>query len=327
MTLATRCSACGISFRVVQDQLKVSGGWVRCGRCNEVFNAIAGLYEVGSPMAEPVQRAPLPATETQLSALPVTEHEAAAEPLQRSRRDEPSPWPEPAASLRPAEPRQADRPGVLDDAARRLPQADVPAQPDGGAWADGAEPVPSDAPASVQDESAGEPLPSFVRAAQRAERWQRPGTRRALWGCALGLGVLLAAQAGLAYRDVVAARWPAARAPLAQACAVLGCRIEPPRHIAALTVDSSGLQQLGTSAIYTLSLVLRNRSDIELMLPALDLVLTDPQGGTVSRKVLPMAAFGRSARALGAGAELPLQASLDLGGRRVSGYTIEIFYP
>jgi predicted Zn finger-like uncharacterized protein len=46
MTLATRCSACGTSFRVVQDQLKVSGGWVRCGRCNEVFNALESLYEI-----------------------------------------------------------------------------------------------------------------------------------------------------------------------------------------------------------------------------------------------------------------------------------------
>jgi ribosomal protein L11 methyltransferase len=31
--LATRCSACGTVFRVVQDQLRVSEGWVRCGRC------------------------------------------------------------------------------------------------------------------------------------------------------------------------------------------------------------------------------------------------------------------------------------------------------
>ena len=43
MSLATRCTACGTVFRVVQDQLKVSEGWVRCGRCDEVFNALEGL--------------------------------------------------------------------------------------------------------------------------------------------------------------------------------------------------------------------------------------------------------------------------------------------
>jgi predicted Zn finger-like uncharacterized protein len=60
MSLATRCTACGTAFRVVQDQLKVSGGWVRCGSCGEVFNARDGLFEVhagtpsepGSPVAE-----------------------------------------------------------------------------------------------------------------------------------------------------------------------------------------------------------------------------------------------------------------------------------
>src|ERR1700712_4775131 len=46
MSLATRCLACGTIFRVVQDQLKVSEGWVRCGRCDEVFNALDGLFDL-----------------------------------------------------------------------------------------------------------------------------------------------------------------------------------------------------------------------------------------------------------------------------------------
>jgi len=47
MSLATRCSTCGTAFRIVQDQLKVSEGWVRCGRCNAVFNALEGLFDLG----------------------------------------------------------------------------------------------------------------------------------------------------------------------------------------------------------------------------------------------------------------------------------------
>lgn len=46
MSLATRCTACGTVFRVVQDQLKVSEGWVRCGRCQDVFNALDGLFDL-----------------------------------------------------------------------------------------------------------------------------------------------------------------------------------------------------------------------------------------------------------------------------------------
>ena len=52
MNLATRCPSCGTVFRVVQDQLRVSEGWVRCGRCNSVFNAAEVLFDVdnGAPV-------------------------------------------------------------------------------------------------------------------------------------------------------------------------------------------------------------------------------------------------------------------------------------
>src|SRR5205809_5561431 len=46
MSLATRCTSCGTVFRVVQDQLKISEGWVRCGRCEQVFNALEGLFDL-----------------------------------------------------------------------------------------------------------------------------------------------------------------------------------------------------------------------------------------------------------------------------------------
>ena len=39
MSLITRCPACGTMFKVVTDQLKVSQGWVRCGRCDDIFDA------------------------------------------------------------------------------------------------------------------------------------------------------------------------------------------------------------------------------------------------------------------------------------------------
>lgn len=57
MSLATRCPACGTVFRVVQDQLKVSGGWVRCGQCHQVFNGLQTLFELPP---EPPAAAPEP---------------------------------------------------------------------------------------------------------------------------------------------------------------------------------------------------------------------------------------------------------------------------
>jgi predicted Zn finger-like uncharacterized protein len=43
MMLATRCPYCQTTFRVVQDQLKICNGIVRCGSCRQVFNGIEQL--------------------------------------------------------------------------------------------------------------------------------------------------------------------------------------------------------------------------------------------------------------------------------------------
>jgi len=65
MSLATRCSHCGTIFKVVQDQLKVSEGWVRCGRCNEVFNALPALFDLDKdpPPPRPAQASTPPVSE------------------------------------------------------------------------------------------------------------------------------------------------------------------------------------------------------------------------------------------------------------------------
>ena len=58
MSLATRCTNCGTIFRVVQDQLRVSEGWVRCGRCSEVFNALQALFDLEREAPPPFAGAP-----------------------------------------------------------------------------------------------------------------------------------------------------------------------------------------------------------------------------------------------------------------------------
>ena len=43
--LLTRCPTCNTTFRITADLLVTAGGQARCGRCNEVFDAVAGLRE------------------------------------------------------------------------------------------------------------------------------------------------------------------------------------------------------------------------------------------------------------------------------------------
>jgi predicted Zn finger-like uncharacterized protein len=43
MSMVTRCPQCNTTFRVTAAHLKAREGYVRCGRCSEVFNALATL--------------------------------------------------------------------------------------------------------------------------------------------------------------------------------------------------------------------------------------------------------------------------------------------
>jgi predicted Zn finger-like uncharacterized protein len=39
MSWITRCPACGVTYTLVPDQLKVAQGWLRCGQCQEAFDS------------------------------------------------------------------------------------------------------------------------------------------------------------------------------------------------------------------------------------------------------------------------------------------------
>lgn len=51
MALATRCPHCGTTFRVASDQLKLRGGIVRCGACQQVFDGNASLVDLDQAAA------------------------------------------------------------------------------------------------------------------------------------------------------------------------------------------------------------------------------------------------------------------------------------
>ena len=63
----THCPDCATAFKVTPDQLKLANGWVRCGRCNAVFEAhlhfspaatsAASVAQTSEPTREP-QREP-----------------------------------------------------------------------------------------------------------------------------------------------------------------------------------------------------------------------------------------------------------------------------
>lgn len=298
MSLAARCPACGTVFRVVQDQLRVSEGWVRCGRCAEVFNAIETLVDLDTEAAaRPAPRAP--------------RSERVLDDLARVSQSHDLEAPAPAV--------RAGATMSVDLEVPDMPADDAEARP--GDEAAAPAPLPSPSPSPKRS------APAFVVQAERAARWRRPGVRLGLAVAGtLGLA-LLALQVVHEYRDLVAARWPSARDPLEQLCAWQGCRIEAPRSIEGLTVESSGLARAEGASGYRLSVVLRNRTSLAIALPAIDLTLTDTQGGVIARRVVRAAEMGITQGSVPPLADLPLQALLAATERPISGYTIEIFYP
>jgi predicted Zn finger-like uncharacterized protein len=314
-SLATRCTECGTVFRVVPDQLRVSDGWVRCGRCTAVFNAVENFVEL----------------DTRLPAATSAPAAAAAALPPRP----PPPPPEPEAASTVADP--APTLDHLHSAFHRYeddadsPPADAEAERFGFAPAESsaATDTYSDADPRAEADARTAPLPRFVRQADRAARWRS----RPLRAAAATLSVLLAAallgQMALTWRDRLAAEVPALEPALVAACGVLECTVGPARSIADLGVEASGLLRVEKSSLYRLSLTLRNRADIALALPALDLSLTDSDGRLVARRVLRAAELGLASSRIAAGQDLPVQAvlQLDREAPTVSGYTVELFYP
>ena len=340
MSLATRCTSCGTVFRVVQDQLKVSEGWVRCGRCNAVFNALEGLFDMGRDMpaewsdtaaSNPAQVAPAAAPE------PVRTSEAEAPPSKDHGGDSVSTsWPgldelDPIdAHLFRNRRAESDKTPAVVDARDRLEFSD--ARFDSDLFAENVSPSDGELIESPISGAGDLPLesahqqPDFLRRAERRARWRSAPVRFALGAaCALGL-VVLALQAVHHFRDTVAAQWPVTRPALAAWCKAADCVLEAPRRIDEVLVENSALTRAIGLDGYVLAVTLKSRSNLVLALPSIDLSLTDGNGRLVARRALAPRDFGAAA-VIQPGAEAALQLMLNAGSARVAGYTVEIFYP
>jgi predicted Zn finger-like uncharacterized protein len=310
MSLATRCPACSTTFRVVQDQLKVSEGWVRCGRCDEAFNALEGLFDLErdsglmglDELGPDVDPGTAPTEPLPLDELP--DH----------RRQTPAPVFAPAAST---EGQGYDVYFSRDDTDLATTAAAAHGMPSTTAE--------EQASATVQ---ASAQQPEFLRRAQRAAMWRQPAVRAALSvACVLAAAALLL-QWVVHQRDVLATHRPDWAPALRQMCAALGCKVETLRDLTAVVVDSSGLEATDAASQFRFQAVLRNQSAVPIATPSLDLSLTDASGKVVSRKTLMPADFGAATpQTLAAGAEAPLNAVLDVGPLRVTGYTVLAYYP
>lgn len=409
MSLITCCPSCGTKFRVVADQLRISDGWVRCGRCQEVFDATQALErsEVVPPpisqLSVPEPSAPevvaprpseaedaLPAVEqayvapvenvqkkaVEGDALPAPVSEAVTEeamwgPLVKetlpiphessavltetsiahvltsdadihSRHMPPAALWEPVAAL-PAEESQAQPwADALQVREPALDTSDIPIEKD---WmflksadvaAQAALPQESALGSSMAEievahatsEASEDPVPSFVRQAQRRAWWNQPAVRFFMGMLVTLLPLALALQIALHERNTLVAWKPQWRPAFESMCIALRCELAPRRHIASVVITGSSFHEDAQPHHYRLGLSLQNQSITSVATPAVELTLTDSQDQILVRKVLLPTDIGAPTE-LAAHSEWTGTLNVATKGLllQVSGYRVMAFYP
>ena len=375
MSLATRCPACHTAFRVVQDQLKVSEGWVRCGRCNEVFNALDGLFDLERDPAPTSGTASAPSSRRDDSPSAAVQAGLGALLSKASSDTAPGPAPDPAPAPVAAASRPRTRPPAAAPAAPTVTEDDAPTtsevldsrfldrstygalhesdvehefadarldsdlhndeQPESprpAAWTPRPAAVAragarrSNSRARVAKDDDAVHTPGFLRQAEREALWRRPAVRLTLGALALTLLSALCLQWARHERNWLAAHHPETRPWLEQLCAWTECRVGPWQSINHVVVDNSSLAPGNSPESYRLTVQLRNRADVAVAVPAIELALTDLQGNLVTRRALLPHDF-RADETLAARADTTLRLDFRTPGHRVAGYTVEAFYP
>jgi predicted Zn finger-like uncharacterized protein len=446
MSLATRCPECGTTFKVVRDQLRISDGWVRCGRCSHVFDGTEHLHdtEALAPDGAP------PATVDDVSQGPATPSPEASEPSASGGDAEPAS----TASTAPPAPTLADIDFFNDALARLqvgLPSSDddAPARPSIPTvitdhipqpprtqpvtleaptlgWpsftgyaptttvpviAFPADDAPTSSPVAPQAidtwsrlpslhlgnvlRRAEAPMPAAVpdtddaqfqkalrrarvksakiarsrakardnepaavvmtasepvepspaapempvatakrRVARAGDAPHRRGFRPGWPWRTLSVVALLGLVAQMLYqeRSAIVARQPSWRPAFASACEVLGCQLGALQRIADITIDGASFAREKGGEGYQLSFTLRNRADLPLAMPAVELSLIDLQERTVVRRVLRPADYGAPAVIAARGERTALLPMALVGGDaaalpRVAGFHLDAFYP
>lgn len=292
--MLTRCPSCATNFRVTPDQLKARAGRVRCGECQNVFNALDTLIE--EPLAMPaatadVGVAPAPTVE-ELPDWPPDTPESLSSPLSAP-------------------------PAALPEASTALTVQD----------AESTEPSPATESATVAadsdqevDWSADFPEPP-------------PAPRRWPWliGSLVAL-IALGLQAVLAFRVELSVLWPESKPRLVALCEAVGCEVGFPARIALVGIEASDLhpdsEHKGRLA---LSAILKNRAPFAQQYPHLELTLTDTADKAIARKVLAPADYlppkSSSAGGMPPNADIAVIVGVDSGELAASGYRLYVFYP
>ena len=316
--MLTRCPHCETIFRVTPEQLKVRLGKVRCGECNQVFNAVETLVEEVAPtpaVSIPKQADTPDKIEDSLLApehfiLPSTTEIPSESPMGDAIVEDTGPVCTAESSV----------PDTTEES-QAPPEPVSPTAPE----IDPLEPATVEPVAEAIPEPV--PLEPFLHEA--------PAETRKVWPWILGGSFALLAlglQVAVQFRVELAVLASAARPLLEAVCSAAGCEVGLPAKAELMLIESSDLiPDAERKGVMSLAATLRNQAPFTQEYPSLELTLTDLANQAVARRVFKPANYLSAkvlvADGMAARSELAVNLPLDTGQVAASGYRLYLFYP
>jgi predicted Zn finger-like uncharacterized protein len=171
--------------------------------------------------------------------------------------------------------------------------------------------------------------PGFVKRGRQQEKWRRAGR----WLMAIGSVLLVAcavAQGVREMRNEMAAQFPALRVPLQAACRLLACQVQLPTQVSKLSIDLGELQTL-PGGMFSLTTQVHNQSNTLQTWPHIDLVLKDPAGKPVLRRIVTPGEYLPTStdpsRGFPARTDQNIKLYFALDQVQATDYNIVVFYP
>jgi predicted Zn finger-like uncharacterized protein len=305
MSATTQCPTCDTRFKISQSQLEVHQGWVRCGRCQAVFDAKQTLQDdQPSPQLELLIQPDVIRQEPTEFAL-----EPSAKPIEAS--------PE-SLELNLAAPAAVESQEIVPQLAEtNTATQQLADKPDN---IEAAKPITLATKVNFVDIS-GEHAP--------------PPAKKGSWlwlaGCLLLLMVLLV-QAAFFFRVELSANQPGLKPFLISFCHLLRCTVPLPQKADLMSIESSDLEaDPAQSGVIALNALLRNHAAYAQAFPYLELTLTDAQDKPLGRRTFHPAEYLKPGEVetsgLAANRELSVKLNLDTTDLKPAGYRLFLFYP
>lgn len=320
MSDTTLCPQCATRFKVSDEQLDAHDGLVRCGRCQNVFNAREYLQtdEPSPQLSLLMDEEPSPATEESGDVtvkLPVTETSTADEEVTVAESDVPFPV-------------ETDELATSDidsaQAGEAMPE-DESHHPD-------LTPIPN----LTELENETTTLAQQVQFVDDPVEEDKPASFKPKHHLATFLGVtlflLLSAQSTYHFRDALAVKLPGLKPLLVELCGHLECTVELPHDVELLSIESSELEADAKLVnVITLHALLHNRARYAQAWPSLELTLTDSRDDVIARRTFHPADYIKNEddleNGIGHSREKEIALKLDTTDLRPSGYRLLLFYP